>query len=86
METLSTFIVESKLSVHVSTFVISSEKEEVFWVSNLVSEKKANRFDALAATVNVISEEEVVGLRRVLILIEDAQKIVVLTVDITNNC
>lgn len=54
-------IVESIDSVDGSTLVVASEKEEVLRILNLVSQEQANSFEGLFASVNIITEEEVIG-------------------------
>ena len=44
--------------------MVSSKHEELVGVLDLESEQQTNGFDVLLASVNVISEEEVVGIRR----------------------
>ena len=39
------FIVKSINSIDLSAFVISSQKEEVLWIFNLIAEKQANTFN-----------------------------------------
>ena len=72
---VSTFalIVETIDSVDLGTFVISSEKEEVLRVLNLVAQKKADCFDRLLSTINIVTEEEVVGFGREATVFEDSQ-------------
>lgn len=56
------FIVESVYAVDARTFVISSEDEKVFGVLDFVGEEKAYDFDGLFSAVDVVSQEEIVGL------------------------
>jgi len=56
------FVVESVDAVDSGCFVVSSEDEEVFGVLDFVGEEEADYFDGLFASVDVVSEEEVVGL------------------------
>jgi hypothetical protein len=44
--------------------VVSSEDEEILWVLDLVGEQEADGLHRLLPTVNVVTEEQVVGLRR----------------------
>lgn len=78
-------IVETVDSVNGGTLVVATEDEEVLGVFDLVGEEKADGFQGLLATVDVVSEEKVVGLWREATVFEQTQKIVVLTVNITAN-
>jgi hypothetical protein len=64
-------------------FVVAAENEEVFRILDLVGQKKANSLKRLLASVNIISKEEIVCLRRKAAILEQTKKIVVLSVDIT---
>jgi hypothetical protein len=44
--------------------VISSEQEEVLRIFNFISEKKTHCFEWLLASVDIISQEEIVGIGR----------------------
>lgn len=76
-------IVETIDTVDGRTLVVTTENEEVLGVFDLVSQKEADGFKRLLATVNVVTEEQVVGLGREATVFEKTQKIVVLAVDIT---
>lgn len=78
-------IVETVDSVNRGALVVATKDEEVFGVFDLVREEKTDGFERLLATVHVISKEKVVGFRREATIFEEAQKIVVFTVDITAN-
>lgn len=79
------FIVEAIDSVNRGALVVSTENEEVFGILDLVREEKADGFEGLLAAVNVVSEEEIVGLWREATVFEKAQKIVILAVNVTAN-
>lgn len=79
------FIIEAIDSVNRGALVVSTENKEVFGILDLVREEKADSFEGLLATVNVVSEEKVVGFWREATVFKEAQKIVVLAVDITAN-
>ena len=76
-------VVETVDAVDGSTLVVTAENEEVLGVLDLVRQQKADGLERLLATVDVVAEEEVVCLGREATVLEQAQKIVVLTVDIT---
>lgn len=52
-----TFIEESVDSVDGGTFVVASQKEEVFGVFNLVSHQKTDRFQGLFASVHIVTHK-----------------------------
>jgi hypothetical protein len=65
--------------------VVASEDEEVLGVLDLVCQEQADGLERLLSTVDVVAEEEVVGLGRETAVLEEAQQIVVLAVDVTAN-
>jgi hypothetical protein len=78
-------IVEPINSVDGRALVVSSQKEEVLWELDFVSQQKADGLEALLSSVDVVSQEEVVSFRRESSVLEQSQKIEVLSVDITAN-
>jgi hypothetical protein len=78
-------IVETVDTVDRGALVVATQNEEVFGVLDLVSEQEADSLERLLATVDVVTEEEVVGLRGETAIFEETQEIIVLTVDITAN-
>ena len=63
--------------------MVTSEEEEVLRVLNLVSQEEAHSLETLFASVNVIAQEEIVGIGWEASVLEEPQKIVVLSVNIT---
>ena len=59
-----TFVIESIHSVDLAALVIASQQEEVLLVLHLVGQQENNGLKGLLATVNIISQKQVVGLRR----------------------
>ena len=57
---LNAFLIKPKLTIDIRAFVVTTEKEEVFWVHDLKCEEEADVLDALASTVHVVAEEQVV--------------------------
>jgi hypothetical protein len=55
-------VVETVDTIDGGTLVVTSQQEEVLGVLDLVSQQKADCFQTLLASVNVISQEEVVGI------------------------
>ena len=76
-------IVETVDAVDGSALVVTAENEEVLGVLDLVCQQKADGLERLLATVDVVTEEEVVGLGREAAVFEETEKVVVLAVDIT---
>jgi hypothetical protein len=63
--------------------VISSQEEEIFWVFDFIGEEETDGFEGLFATINVISKEEVIRIRRIAAIVKQTEKIIVLAMDIT---
>jgi hypothetical protein len=88
LDVISAFalVVETINSVDGGALVVSSEQEEIFGILDLVSEEKAHSLEGLLASVNVITQEEVVGIGREATVLEESQQVVVLTMHITYKC
>ena len=78
-------IVEAVDTVDGRAFVVAAQHEEVLRVLDLVGEQQADGLKGLLATVYIVAEEEVVGFRGEATVLEEAQKIVVLSVDIATD-
>ena len=78
-------VIEAVDSVDGRTLVVASEKEEVLRVLDLVREKEADGLQTLLSSINIVSEEKVICLRREATVLEQSQQIVVLTMDITTD-
>jgi hypothetical protein len=78
-------IIETIDTIDRGALVVATQNEEVFGILDLVSEQKADSLERLLATVDVVTQEEVVGLGRETAIFEETQEIVVLTVDVTAN-
>lgn len=76
-------VVEPVDPVDRRAFVVPTQDEEVFGILDLVREEKADGFERLLAAVDIVSEEEVVGFWGETAVFEEAQKVVVLPVNIT---
>lgn len=76
-------VIEAVDAVDGRALVVAAENEEVFGVLDLVGEEKADGLKGLLATVDVVAEEEVVGLGREATVLEETEEVVVLAVDIT---
>ena len=79
---LLTFVVEPVDSVNTGTFVVAPEEEEVLRVLDLVREQEADGLERLLPPVHVVAQEQVVGLGREPPVLEQAQQVRVLAVDV----
>lgn len=62
--------------------MVSPKEEEVFRESELVAEEKHDTLDRVLASVDVISNEEVVAVSRIAAVLENLEQVTVLAVDI----
>lgn len=65
--------------------MIAAEDEEVLWVLDLVCQEEADGLERLLTPIDVVTEEKVVCFRREPTILEEAQQVVVLSVDITTD-
>jgi hypothetical protein len=65
--------------------VVATEDEEVLGVLDLVCEEQADGLEGLLATVYVVAKEEVVGLWWETAVLEQAEQVIVLTVNVTTD-
>lgn len=78
-------VVETIDTVDGCALVVAAENEEVLWVLDFVGQEQADGLKGLLATVNIVTEEEVVGLWWEAAVLEESEQIVVLSVDVTAN-
>jgi len=76
------FIIEAVNTVDGGALVISAKDKEILGVFDLVGEEQADGLEGLLATVDVVAEEEVVGFGGEAAILEEAQKIIILSVNI----
>ena len=76
-------VVETIDAVDRSALVVTTQQEKVFGILDLVGKHEANSLQRLLSSVDIVTEEEVVGVRRESTILEQSQKIVVLTMNIT---
>ncbi len=79
------FVVESINARDIGTLVIATKQEEVFGILDLVAEQKQDGFERLLASIDVVTEEKVVGRWWKSAHLEQAEQVVVLTVGVTDN-
>jgi len=63
--------------------VVSTKHEEILWIFYLICEHKANGFDGLFPSIDIVSEEEIVGLSGKSCVLEELDEIWVLSMDIS---
>lgn len=79
------FVVESVDTVNRCALMVATENEKVFRVLDLVRQQQANGLKRLFATVDIISEEQIVCFGGETAVLEETQEVVVLAVNITAN-
>ena len=62
--------------------MVAPQEEKVAGVLDFVRHKETDCLEGELAAVNIVSQEEIIGLRGVLSVIEEAQEVGVLAVDI----
>ena len=65
--------------------MIASKKEEVFRIFDLVGQQEADGLEALLSSVDVVAQEQVVRLGGHATVLEQAEQVRVLTVDVATN-
>ena len=78
-------VIEAVDSVDRSALMVAAQDEEVFGVFYLVGQEEADRLKRLLASVDIVAEEEVVGLRWEAPILEQPEEVVVLAMNITTN-
>lgn len=78
-------IVESIYAVDRRTLVIPTQDEEILWILDLVCEKQANCFKRLFASIDVVPKEQIVCFGWEPSVFKEAQKVVVLAMNITTD-
>ena len=63
--------------------MVSAQDEEVLRVLDLVCQQQTDRLQRLLSSINVVTEEEVVGFGREPAVFEKSQKIVILPMNVT---
>ncbi len=62
-EATAAFIVEPIDAVDSCTFVVPPQEEEIFGVFDFVRKQQADHLQRLLATVNIVPQKQVIGLR-----------------------
>ena len=76
-------VVEAVDTIDAGALVVAAEDEEVLRVLDLVGEQQADGLEGLLAAVDVVAEEQVVGFGREAAVLEEAEQVVVLPVNVT---
>jgi hypothetical protein len=77
------FVVEAVDAVDGGALVVATENKEVLGILDLVGQEKADGLERLLAAVHVVAKEKIVGFRWETSVLEQAEKVVVLAVNIT---
>ena len=78
-------VVEAIHARHVGALVIAAEQKEVLGELELVTEQQQDRLETLLASIDVVAEEEVVGVGREAAHLEHADQIGVLAVHVADD-
>ena len=79
------FIVEAVYPVYLGTFMVSSQRKEVLGILDLVSKDQAHYLQGLSAVVHVVAQEHIICLGWKSAVLENSEKIVVLSVNVTDD-
>ena len=77
------FIVEAVDAGDIGALVVTAEEEEVLGIFQLKTEEEEDGLERLLAAVDVVAEEEIVGLRGEASILKQSQQVIILAVDIT---
>jgi len=76
-------VIKSVNTVNGPTFVVASQKEEVFGILDLICHKEANDFEVLLSTIDVITQKQVVRLWWETADLKNSEQVDELAMDIT---
>jgi len=79
------FVVKTVDAVDGCAFVVATQDKEVLRVFDLVGEEQADGLERLLATIHVVAKEEIVGLGRETTVLEEAEQVIILPVNIAAN-
>lgn len=77
-----TFIVEPIYPIGAGAFMVAAKDEEVFWVLDLVRQKKTYCFQRLLPSIDVVAEKQIIAFWREAAVLEQAEEIVILAMNI----
>jgi hypothetical protein len=75
-------VVEAVYAVDGRALVVAPQHEEVLRILDLVGEQQADGLERLLASVHIVAEEEIVGFGGEAAVLEEAEEVVVLAVDV----
>lgn len=78
-------VVEAVDTVDGGALVVAPQDEKVLGVLDLVGEKQADGLERLLATIYVVAKEEIVGLWRETAVLEQAEQVIILPMNIAAN-
>lgn len=76
-------VVKTVDAVNRGALVVAAQDEEVLRILDLVGQEEADGLERLLSAINVVAKEEVVRLGREPAILEQAEQVIVLPVDIT---
>jgi hypothetical protein len=82
---LGALLIEAELAIDVGTLMIPAKHEEILWIADFEGKQKAHRLNTLATSIDVVPEEQEVRFWWVLADLEDAQEILVLSMDVSTH-
>ena len=65
--------------------MIASQQEEVLRIFDFISKQQGNCLDRLLTSINIVSEEEIVGLRWETSVFKNSQQVIILAMHISTD-
>ena len=90
-KSVRTFLTKTEISIDVPVFMIASEQEDLLRVLQFESQEQNNNFQALIASIHIISQKEVViscdvsRFARCFPEIEETHKVHIVAMDVAEN-
>ena len=84
-EAAAALVVEAVDAVDAGALVVAAEDKEVLRILDLVGEEEAHDLEGLLATVDVVAEEQVIGLGGESTVLKQTEEVCVLSMDVTAN-
>ena len=82
---LPALVIKTIDTISSSTFMVSSQKKEVFRIFDLLCKQETNGFQGLLPIIDVITQEEIVSFWWKSSIIKQPQQVVILAMDVTTN-
>jgi len=79
------FVVKAIYSRNIGTLMIAPKQEEVLRILDLVAQQEKDGFQTLLSSIDVVSEEQVVGRRWKATHLEESNEVRVLSVHVADN-